>query len=386
MNYMDTLSKEELKKLVTKPGGQCISIFMPTHQAGRDIQQDQIRLKNLLGAAEERLITGSLRFPEVKELLEPVQNLVLDSPFWQTQSNGLAIFRSREVFTYYRLPFYFAELLVISNRFHIKPILPLLNGEERFYVLTLSQNKVRLFRGTRNSVSEAELPDVPDTLAEALKYDDPEKQLQFHTGTPRGKGRRAAIFHGHAVGIDDNKDRILRYLRLVDAGLHELLKNERVTLVLAGVDYLLPIYKEVNNYPYLAVDGIEGNPEGMSTQELHEEAWAIVEPCFQKKQQEAAARYRQLIGTGLTSNDVKEAVPAAFQGRIELLFVTINLQQWGTYDPNTNTVHSHRKTEPGDDDLLDLAAVQTLLNGGTVYAVNAKKMPDKAPLAAVFRY
>ncbi|MFA5880724.1 MAG: hypothetical protein WC834_00895 [Eubacteriales bacterium] len=383
---MDTLSKEELKKLITKPGGQCISIFMPTHRARGDIQQDQIRLKNVLGETEERLSTSGLRSPEVRELLEPVQNLILDTPFWQTQSNGLAIFRSPEVFACYHLPFNFEELLVISDRFHIKPILPLLNGEEGFYILALSQNKVSLFQGTRYSVNEVELANVPDTLAETLKYDEPEKQLQFHTGTPRGIGRRAAMFHGHGVGTDDNKDRILRYFRLVDACLHELLKNERVPLVLAGVDYLLPIYKEVNNYPYLAADGIEGNPEGMSVEELHKEACAIVQPCFQKKQQKTADRYRQLAGTGLTSNDIKEAVPAAHQGRIESLFVTIDLQQWGTYNPNTNTVHPHRKAEPGDDDLLDLAAVQTLLNGGTVYAVDTKKMPDRAPLAAVFRY
>jgi len=46
----------------------------------------------------------------------------------------------------------------------------------------------------------------------------------------------------------------------------------------------------------------------------------------------------------------------------------------------------HEEAKPGDEDLLDLAAVQTLLNGGTVYAVELEKVPDGASLAAVFRY
>lgn len=35
---------------------------------------------------------------------------------------------------------------------------------------------------------------------------------------------------------------------------------------------------------------------------------------------------------------------------------------------------------------LDAAAVHTIVNGGTVYAVEPDKVRDEAPLAAVFRY
>ena len=40
----------------------------------------------------------------------------------------------------------------------------------------------------------------------------------------------------------------------------------------------------------------------------------------------------------------------------------------------------------GDEDLLEFAAIQTLLNGGTGYRVAAEKIPDTDPLAALFRY
>jgi len=67
------------------------------------------------------------------------------------------------------------------------------------------------------------------------------------------------------------------------------------------------------------------------------------------------------------------------------------VQQWGTFNRETGEVALH--AEPGDNqrlpdgrDLLDAAAVQTFLNGGTVYAVKAVEIPNGGILAAVFRY
>jgi hypothetical protein len=388
---MNILSRDDLRTLMGKHKGLCVSIFMPTHRAGREIQQDPIRLKNLLGEAEEALTLSGLRTPDAQELLEPAEKLLQDSLFWQRQSDGLALFLSSEAFRYYRLPFDFDELVVVTDRFHVKPLFSLLSGGGQFYVLALSQNEVRLLQGTRYSVSEVDLEGMPESLAETLRYNDPEKRLQFHTSTrtPGGKGERPAMFHGHGVAsADDPKDYISRYFHQVDEGLRDLLRDEQALLVLAGVDYLHPIYKEANTYAYLIDEGIEGNPEELKARELHEQAWAMVHPLFLAAQKEAAAQYRQLAGAGSeqASNDLKEIVPAAYHGRVETLFVTVGLQKWGSFDPDTNVVHLHEEAEPGDEDLLDFAAVQTLLNSGTVYAVDSEKVPDEALLAAVFRY
>jgi hypothetical protein len=171
--------------------------------------------------------------------------------------------------------------------------------------------------------------------------------------------------------------------------LHDLLKNKRIPLVLAGVDYILPLYKEANTYPNLMDEGILGNPELLSAKELQARAWAIVRPYFHKTREEAMARYRQLAGTGQASNDLREILLSAYYGRVEVLFVAKDLQRWGTCDPDTRAVRLHASAEPGDEDLLDLAAIQTLLHRGVVYTVDPEKVPDDQthePIAAVFRY
>ncbi len=384
---MNTLSKDELKTLMQKQKGLCVSIFMPTHRAGAETQQNPIRLRNLLRKAEDRLIESGLRAQEAEELLKPTQEILGNGLFWRRQSDGFAMFLSSDVFKYYSLPLDFRELLVITDRFHIKPLLPILSGDGQFHVLALSQNQVRLLQGTRQSVNEVDLEGVPKNLADALQSDIFGKQLRSHTGASVGGGDRSSMFHGQGAGTEvPKKDNILRYFKLIDKGLYELLRDKREPLVLAGVDYLFPIYKEANSYPHILDEGITGNPEGLSAEELHKEAWAVVHPHFQKAQEEAISLYMQSAGTGLTSSDVEEIVQAAYHGRVGSLFVAVGLQQWGAFDPDSNEVHLRQKAEPGDEDILDFAAIQTFLNGGDVYAVRPEKVPDNAPMAAVFRY
>lgn len=382
---MDTLSKKELEELAGKPEGPCASIFLPTHRAGAETRQDPIRLKNLLRQARERLVVRGLRTTEVDRILEPAQGLLENELFWRHQADGLALFLSSGVFHSYRLPLSFGELAVVTDRYHLKPLLPLLAGDGRFYVLALSQNEVRLLGASRYSADEVELgDDVPESLADALKFDDPEKQLQFHTGSSGGGGR-TAVFHGHG-GEDDSKDDILRYFRKIDRGLRDILKGQEAPLVVAGVDYLLPIYREANTYPGLVKEGATGNPEELSVEELHERAWKIVGPRFSEARREAAERYAELAGTGRTSTDPREVILGAYYGRVDTLFVASSVRRWGTFDPGTGEVNLHDEPEAEDGDLLDFAAVQTVLNGGAAYLTDLDKVPGGADVACVFRY
>lgn len=383
---MNVLRKNDLKRLMDKYEGPCVSIFMPTHRGGAESQQDQIRFKNLFREAEEGLLQRGLRSPHVNDLLKPAQKLLKDASFWQHQIDGLAVFLCQNVFQYFRFPHRFEELVVVTDRFHLKPLLTLLIRDERFYILALSQNQVRLLQGSRFSISEVKLEGVPESLADVLKFDGPEKQLQLHTGTPGSNVARGAIFHGHGTGTDDTKDSIMQYFRQIDKGLRQIVKEEQVPLVLAGVAYLFPIYREANTHPYLVDEGVTGNPEGLSAKDLHERAWSIIEPLFQKAEREAVEKYKRFADTEKTSCDVRKIVPDSYHGRVDLLFVAVGVQHWGSFDADNDMVHLHKQEQPGDADLLDFAAIQTFLHGGSVYAVKPQQIPDEAPLAAVFRY
>jgi hypothetical protein len=69
-----------------------------------------------------------------------------------------------------------------------------------------------------------------------------------------------------------------------------------------------------------------------------------------------------------------------------VLFVWADEERWGTFDQRTGRVTTSEARGPGDEDLLELAAVGTFLNRGTVYAVPSQGMPDGMASAAILRF
>jgi hypothetical protein len=363
--------------------GPAVSIYIPTHRAGPDTRENPIRFKNRLREAEEALQAQGLKGSEIEALLAPAQKLVDDYRFWQHQRKGLAMFLAPDFERRYRLPIEVDELALVGGRFHLKPLLPLLSGDGRFYVLVVSLNEVRLLEGTRFSVSEVPLDEMPRSLAESMQFDVLQGHFEARDVSPGAAGEQSA-FHGHGPGDEDEKVRILEFFQKVDNGVRELLAAETAPLVFVGVDYLFGLYKEANHYRYLLPEAVEGNYERERDEEVHAKAWEIVEPHFKEVQAAARERFAQRHGNGQASSDVREAVQAAAEARVETLFVALDAHQWGRYDPQART--ATLLDEQDGEDLLDFAAAQTLLHGGEVYAVPRDELPGGGKLAAIYRF
>ena len=380
---MKNLTLDQIKELAQQSASPSISIFLPTHRAGRETQQDPIRLKNLLRDAEKQLLDGGMRPREANSLLQSAQALLDDVNFWNHQHDGLAVFMAADDFHYYPLPFSVKELLVIAQSYYVKPVLPLFTNNGHYYILAISQNEVRLFDGTRYGVSQIALPDgIPANMEEALRLDDPQKTLQMHPGGGGG------MFHGQGPGDEQQKVWIEQYLNLVDASLKEIFREQNAPLVLAGVDYLLPMYRKVSGYQNVMEEGITGNPEHLRPEELQEQAWRIVETYFQQETKKTVEQYQQLAGTDKATDNVEEIVAAAFNGRVDKLIVSVEHQIWGAFNPKDGKVtrSSNGQSKKHNLALLDFTAMNTLQNGGTVCALPQDDMPTDSPIAAVFRY
>ena len=385
---MSFLTIEELKELVQQQHGLCVSIYMPTVQLGSETQQNSVRFKNLIRQAEAELEKYESRPTDMGQFLQPAIALDQDE-FWQQQSAGLALFISEGFFRFYRVPIEMIELVVVNDRFHLKPLIPLLSGDDRFYILTLGQRDVRLLEGNRYGITrEIEIEGLPKDMDEALQYDETSKDQQRRQegGAGRAALQSGGSYHGQGADRENVKEDLLQYFHLVDKALHDFFRNRRAPLVLAGVNYLLPIYHEANTYNFIVEEGIQHNTKERSAQELHAEAWAIVEPQFQADQQKAIDYYHESIANGKGSNDLNEVIQGAFYGRVEQLFVPVGVQKWGNFDPDSMELEMHNEAQPGDEDLLNAAAIQTIFHGGTVYAIEPEKVPDELPVAAVFRY
>jgi hypothetical protein len=382
---VDLISRDDLELLAQQSGPHSVSLYLPTHRGGPETQQQgPIRLKNLLRRVEAELVDAGLRRPDVSDVLHPARELIEEAAFWRHRGGGVALFLRAGWFRRYRLPLSFEELAVVSDRFHVSPLLPLLTGDGHFLVLALSENEARLLVGTRSAVHEVHVPGLPAGVKGALRYDDPQKEVGSHAGERGGPGARVVV-HGQGIGAEVQKERLGRYLRAVDDALHDPLGGEQAPLVLAGVKYVRAIYRDITNYPYLVEAGISGSPDRVSPEELRTRAWALVEPVFTRARDDAAAAYREALGTGRASASLEEVLTSAAARRVDVLFVATGTHVWTALN-GSGGVGLDQEQGRGSQDLLELAAVSTLLAGGTVYAIPEGDMPDRAPVAALFRY
>jgi hypothetical protein len=157
-------------------------------------------------------------------------------------------------------------------------------------------------------------------------------------------------------------------------------------MILAGVNYLLPMYREVNTYQHMLTEGIVGSPELIGNEDLHALAWPIAREYLLTGEREAVAKFQNLTGSPKSSIDLGEILAAAHQGRIETIFVANGRETWGRYDAATDQVTLESAQSVDNTDLLDLAATQTFVTGGRVYVVDPDAVPGGEPVAAVFRF
>lgn len=381
---MKLLLPSDIDSLLENRPGPCLSFYVPTSPPGARTRQGPIRFRNLLRSAGAELARRGLDEAAIEALLGPLEDLAVDSSFWNTREVGVAAFRAPGFTQVFHLPRDFAERYVVADAFFLKPLLPLVAGADAFYVLALSQNEVRLLEATCQAVRRLDLPGLPHSLTEALGEQKTPQYLTYHTASSSGTAL-PAVYHGQGVGVGDAKEELRRYVRQIETSVREALAGRAEPMVLAGAEPLPFLFREITSYPHVAAPVILGNPEHSTDEELRDRAWEILQPDFQEARRRAAERFDELAGTGRASNDVMEILPAAVDGRVETLFLACDADLWGRLGPLEH-VEIHAAAEEGDEDLLDAAALLSLRHGGTVYGLDRGGVPGGGDLAAVFRY
>ena len=379
---MIKVSQSQLQTLASKSSSPCVSIYMPAEKAGAETRKNPIIFKNLLSEAQEKVAQLDSS-SAITEAFDSAQSYIDNHDFWQHQDEGLVFFISPEGIEYYRLPYSFTQSVTVSDRFYLKPLLPLFTDSTDYYLLAISQNKVQLFSGNLHSLKALDLPNsIPPSLAEALKYDDPEKQIQYHSGDPGA----SPVYHGQGVGTTDNKDEIRRFLQQLNNGVQKAFAEDKTPLILAGVEYILAMYRELNSYTHLIEKGIYGNPDNMSTEDLQQQAKEIIQSTLESEKAEAIAKYQQLSATDESTDKIIEIIPAAVHGQIDTLFMVADAEIWGKFEAQTNKIDVYSEASDDSIDLLDYAATHTFLQGGKVYTLPADKMPENQSVVAILRY
>lgn len=382
---IEPLTRAALSTLVEAATGPTVSCYLPTHRTDPSPERDMAQLEQLLRPVPRLLREAGADEGSRESLLAPFHDFIAAPELWRTRDSALALFSGPSLWRAIRVPVDLAPRIEVGLRPLVAPLLAALPAEERFYVLALSANHVRVIEVAPGTIQCREVSGLPQDMHEALGYEQFQRDLQVHSATSRGLGRRQPLYHGHGDADEERlKNDVESYFRRVAQVLDAALAPE-VPKVLATVEAYLPLYRKASRDGSLAPEAITGNPEFKSDVELAQRAREIL---TQRAEARVREEYRALKERDpkSTARGVDEVVTAACQGRIHALYINAEASSWGTYESDLCRVEVHGRRLAGDEDLIDLAVARTLAQGGKAVALPAAQVPGEPPVAAVLRF
>ena len=382
------LPKKTFENLAEKRALHCISIYLPMDKKGSEQNRHiaQAHLKTCINDVRKTLVQHQMHDDEIMTFLEPINRLLSKVELWRNPSDGLAIFLNpEEELLTFKIPISFKVKSYVANHYYLKPLLPLYHDDGFYYLLELSQDYVKLFEASRYGFKDVYVEDfAPERLEEAVGFDYRPTMLQFRTGQDmHGSGS----FHGHGEGKDDDKKELTSFFRAVDKGVKKAITHQNAPLVLACVDNLFNLYKQVSDHPKIHHNNVGGDPEFKKMKSLHHESWDLVAQYFEKTKKGKIEEYNELYHTQKTSYELETIIPAAINGKIDTLFISNGPDIYGIYDKENMELRIDEKRKLANTSLTNMASLRTLLHGGKVYLLDAGEMPIKeSSMNAILRY
>lgn len=370
MLYVDVPSARQVGDLNQARSDASVSIYLRTTPLTQAIGESRTALGNLVKTAVAQLEDAGLAKRRIWPLQEHFDHLLGDDDFWAHQANSLAILATPEQVRTYRLANTLSDMVEVSDRFHLKPLLRAITFPHSAHVLAVSENAVRLVEVSSNlPATEIRVPGLPKDAASAVGK---------ASINDSGPGRRVH-------GLEGQKVRLGQYIRKIDTALRPILANSDMPVILASalpVDALFRSLSSVNLLPQT----IETSPDRMTEAELAAAARPVLDAHYQNRINGFHTLFEQRAGQNRATNDLSDAARAATFGGIESLMVDFDSVTNGRVDEETGAITFDTGGNAVNYGVVDEIAGRALRSGARVMAVRKTDLPGEKELAAILRY
>ena len=372
----EAVTFDDLKPLATA-SGPCITMTVPLPNPA----EIDVRLKNAIRGVQTKLAEFGTDDKHSASLMAPIREFAITAETDRVWGHAIVLLRSPDLFRYYILRGPVQELQTVAEHFQVRPLLAAMTHEMRFHLLALSRRHVRLYHCTQFRTEQA-AAHLPRDLDAWLNTRQPDHVLDNRSTAGPSSGKTRGIIFGTSTDRDRDHEYVAHFLAAVEKGVTAHLHNDPAPLVLAGVEYELAIYRRFNSYARTLEQSVQGSPDRITDQALHERATQVVLQSPSEPLQQALEDIRTHAGTNRVATDAPTAIQAARLGRVLDFLIAENAENWGTWNAETPGVDSSSKRE----ELLNAAALQTLRHGGRAFVVKASDMPVPAEVAAFLRF
>lgn len=382
---MDSLERDYPAMLQAPHQAPCLSLYQPTHRRHPQKAQDPIRFRNLLKALEDSL-RRKYSVRDIRALMRPFEALAADQSFWNHTADGLAVLGAPGAFHVYRLQRPVAELVVVADSFHTKPLMRIVQSADRYQILGLNRHAFKMFEGNRDVLTELPpIAGVPQTSVELLDLVAKDRERAQRT---YGPGRSGAVTrHTTDVKQDAENRDTERFFRAVDETvLKHFSQPAGQRLILAALPQHHHLYRSISDNRLLLAESLDTYPDDMDLDELRERAWQLIQPYYLERLAALIDAFGAAAANGRSSDDLAGIARAATTGRVATLLIEADRLIPGRIDAAGKKILTDDLSDPETDDILDDLGEHVLRAGGEVVIVPAASMPTQTGAAAIYRF
>jgi hypothetical protein len=356
--------KSKLKAIKDIISESCVTIILNTHRTKPDNLKDTIVLKNLIKDAENRLLADESK-RDAKALVDRLNELAatIDHNY---NLESLILFVNEDIADFVRLPIQVEERVVIDHTFATRDLVRAIHLETNYYVLVLSQQKVRLIEAFNDKV-----------VAE-IKGDFPMENTQFYsTNKPE------------LSNASRQTNLVAEFFNQVDKAVNKVRKDNPLPVLICTEEGNYHEYLKIADQKqsifdtYLNKNRVEEKAHAIVT-----EAWGVVKDYTVESNNARKADLQKAVGQNKFLSDTNEIWQAIKQGKVQTLFI-----EQGNFQPALweNDLIQYVSDDLRDkkevvDDIYDELIEANMNHGGDVVFLPKGELADFNGFGAITRY
>ncbi|WP_045079969.1 AOC03_06830 family ribosome hibernation factor [Aequorivita vladivostokensis] len=316
-----------LKKLKNIYSENCITIILNTHRTKPGYLKDELTLKNLIKEAEDRLMADTSK-RDATALADRLKTLAAQIDH-SHNLESLLLFVNHDIAEFTRLLIPVTDRVIIDNTFATRDLVRAMHIEANYYVLVLSQDKVRLIEA------------MNDKVVKEFGSPFPMQNTQFDN-----------INTMEPVVSSRQRNLIAEFFNRVDKEVNAIRNQNPLPVLICTVGENYPEYLKIADQKDSIFDiFLNNNRIADKAQAIVSDAWKIMEAHIKERNTERKSELLKAVTHNKFLSDTNEIFKAINEGRIQTLFVEKGLFQPAVLE--NGKIRYVSVAERNDKDVID---------------------------------